>query len=63
MYFYLYRNFKNWSFYSVKILKCDSFLIAFGRNSEKRTFYSEKFLKVDLFLSLSLKTLKSDIFN
>ena len=26
MYFYLHRNSKKWTFYSVKILKCESFL-------------------------------------
>ena len=38
MYFYLHRNSKNWTFYSVKILKCEYFLIALRRNSEKGTF-------------------------
>ena len=35
MYVYLHRNSKNWTFYSVKNLKCESFLIALQRNSEK----------------------------
>ena len=37
MYFYLHRNSKNWTFYSVKILKYESFLIALRRNSKKWT--------------------------
>ena len=36
-------------FYSEKILKCESFLGALRRNSEKGLFYSVKFLKVGLF--------------
>ena len=35
MYFYLHRNSKKWTFYSVKILKCESFLSALRRNSKK----------------------------
>ena len=61
MYFYLHRNSKKWTFYSVKILKCESFLSALRRNSKKGPFYSVKFLKVGLFSSLSVKTLKSSI--
>ena len=63
MYFYQHRNSKKWTFYSVKILKCESFLSALRRNSKKGPFYSVKFLKVGLFYSLSVKTLKSSIFN
>ena len=63
MYFYLYRNSKKWTFYSVKILKCESFLSALRRNSEKGPFNSVKFLKVGIFYLLSVKTLKSSIFN
>ena len=32
------RNFKKGTFYSVKILKCESFLSALRRNSEKGPF-------------------------
>ena len=39
MYFYLHRNSKKLTFYSVKILKCESFLSALGRNSKKGHFY------------------------
>ena len=46
MYFYLHRNSKKMDFYSVKILKCETFLSALRRNSEKGPFYSVKFLKV-----------------
>ena len=63
MYFYLHRNSKKWTFYSVKILKCESFLSALRRNSKKGPFYSVKFLKVGLFQSLNVKILKSVIFN
>ena len=63
MYFNLHRNFKKWTFYSVKILKCESFLSALQRNSKKGPFYSVKFLKVGLFYSFSGKTLKGSIFN
>ena len=49
MYFYLHKNSKKWTFYSVKILKCESFLSALRRNSEKGHFYIVKFLKVGLF--------------
>ena len=63
MYFYLHRNSKKWTFYSIKILKCESFLSALQRNSEKGPFYSVKFLKVGLFNRLAQKTLKSSIFN
>ena len=49
MYIYLHRNSKNWNFYRVKILKCESFLIALRRNSERGPFYSVQFLKVGLF--------------
>ena len=48
MYFYQHRNSKKWIFYSVKILKCESFLSALRRNSKKGPFYSVKFLKVGL---------------
>ena len=50
MYFYLHRNSKKWTFYSVKILKCESYLSALQINSEKGPFYSVNFLKVGLFL-------------
>ena len=63
MYFYLHGNSKKWTFYSVKILKCEPFLSALRRNSKKGPFYSVKFLKVGLFYSLSVKTLKNSIFN
>ena len=63
MYFYLHRNSKKWTLFSVKVLKCESFLSALRRNSEKGPIYSVKFLKVGLFQSLSVKTLKSSIFN
>ena len=33
MYFYLHRNSKKWTFYSVKILKCEYFLIDLRKNS------------------------------
>ena len=49
MNFYLLRNSKKWTFYSVKIVKCESFLSALRGNSEKGPFYSVKFLKVGLF--------------
>ena len=45
----LHRNSKNLTFYSVKILKCESFLIALLRNSKREPFYSVKFLEVGLF--------------
>ena len=35
MYVYLNRNFKKWPFYSVKILKCESVLIALRRDLKK----------------------------
>ena len=38
----LNRNSKNWTFYSVKILNCESFLIALRKNSKKETFLSRK---------------------
>ena len=38
MYFYLHRNSKKWTFYSVKFLKCESFLSALRRNSKKGPF-------------------------
>ena len=63
MYFYLHRKSKKWTSYSVKILKCESFLSALRKNSEKGPFYSVKFLKVGLFNLLSVKTLESFIFN
>ena len=50
MYFYLHRNSKNWTFYGVKIFKCESFLIASRRNSEKGTFLQRKILKSRPFL-------------
>ena len=53
MYFYLHRNSKKWTFYSVKILKCESFLSALRINSEKGPFYSVKFLKVGFFNRLA----------
>ena len=62
MYFYLHRNYKKWTFYSVKILKCESFLIALQRNFESGPFYCVKFLKIGLFKSLSVEILKIDIF-
>ena len=49
MYFYLHKNPKKYTFYIVKILKCESFLSALRRNSEKGPFYRVKFLKVGLF--------------
>ena len=49
MYFYLHRNSKKWTFYRVKILKCEAFLSALRRNSKKEAFYGVKFLKVGLF--------------
>ena len=49
MYFYLHRKSKTLTFYRLKILKCEFFLIALRRNSKKGTFYSVKFLKVGLF--------------
>ena len=48
-YFYLHKNSKKWTVYSVKILKCEFFLSALRRNSKKGPFYSVKFLKVGLF--------------
>ena len=50
MYFHLHRNSEKWTFYSVKILKCESFLIALQRNSEKWTFILSKILKSRPFL-------------
>ena len=38
MYFYLHRKSKKWTFYSVKILKCEFYLITLRRNSKKGTF-------------------------
>ena len=55
MYFYLHRNSKKWTFYSVQIFKYESFLSALRRNSEKGPFYSVKFLKVGLFNRLAYK--------
>ena len=53
MYFYLDRNSKKWTIYSVKILKCESFLSALQRNSEMGPFYSVKFLKVGLLILIA----------
>ena len=50
MYFYLHRNSKKWTFYSVKIPKCESFLSALRRNSEKGPFHSVKIPKSRPFL-------------
>ena len=49
MHFYLHGNSKKFTFYSVKILKCESFLSTLRRNSKKGPFYNVKFLKVGLF--------------
>ena len=49
MYFYLHRNSKKLTFYSVKFLKCESFLNALRRNSKKGPFYRVKLLNVGLF--------------
>ena len=43
--YYVRRNSKKWTFYSVKILKCKSFLTALHRNSKKWTFSLCKSLK------------------
>ena len=53
MYFIYIEILKNWTFYSVKILKCQFFLSALRRNSKKGPFYSVKFLKVGLFNRLA----------
>ena len=53
MYFYLHRNSKKWTFYSVKFFKCESFLSALRRNSKKGPFYSVKFLKKAFFNRLA----------
>ena len=45
MYFYLHRNSKKWTFYSGKILRCETFLVALRRNSKKWTFLLYKIIK------------------
>ena len=60
MYFYLHRNSKKWTFYSVKILKCESFFRALRRNSKKGPFNNIKFLNVNLFSMLYKEILKRD---
>ena len=50
MYFYLHRNFKKWTFYNVKILKCETFVITLCRNSKKWTFLLHKIVKSRPFL-------------
>ena len=45
-------------FYSVKILKCESFLIALRRNSKKWTFLLRKILKSRVFLIASWRNSK-----
>ena len=50
MYFHLHRDFKKWIFYSIKILKCEPFLIALRRNSKKWIFVLCKILKSRPFL-------------
>ena len=62
MYIRLHRNSKRCTFYIVKILKCESFLIALRRNSKSGPSSCVKYIKVGLFYSLSVETLKSDIF-
>ena len=63
MHFHLDRNSEKWTIYSVKIFKCESFLIALQRNSKKWTFLWRKMLKSRPFLiAYSTETLKSDIF-
>ena len=60
MYFHLHRN----SFYSVKFLKCESFLIALRRNSKKWTFLLCKILKNGPFLiALRRNARKFNLFN
>ena len=49
MYNHLHRNSKKWAFYSVKILKYESFLIDLRRNSDKWTFLLRNILKVARF--------------
>ena len=39
MYFDLTRNARNWTFYSIKILKCESSLIAFVEILKSEPFY------------------------
>ena len=64
MYFHLHRNSKAWTFYSVKFLKCESFLIALRRNSKKWTFLLCKILKNGPFLiALRRNARKFNLFN
>ena len=63
MYFHLHRNSKKWTFYSVKILKCESFLIALRRNSKKWTFLLGRTLKSRSFFIAWRRNSKSDICN
>ena len=41
MYFYLHRNSKKWTFYRVKILKCEYFLSALRKNSPPPSKWSQ----------------------
>ena len=51
-----------WTFYSVEILKCEFFSVALRRNSRKWIFLLVKIFNYRPFLSLSVETLKVDIF-
>ena len=62
MYFHLHRNSKKWTFYSVKILKCEFFLIALHRNYKKWTFLLRTILKSRSFLIDLRKNAKKWIF-
>ena len=43
MHFHLHRNSKKWTIYSVKILKCEYFLIVFSEEIKKKlTFLLRK---------------------
>ena len=50
MYFHLHRNSEKWTFYGVKILKCEFFLIALRGNAENWIFVLHKILKCTPFL-------------
>ena len=62
MYFYLHRKSKKLTFYRVKILKCEFFLIALRRNSKKGTFLYRKILKSRPFLIALRKNSKKFYF-
>ena len=62
MYFHSHRNFKKWTFYSVKILNVNFFLIDLRRNSEKWTFLLHKILKSKPFLIALRRNAKTGFF-